>query len=103
MCVKQIEQKQWLHQQEPAQICRRDYINTEKDALAERIREHDHVKDATSAIVEQYSGPEFSEIKKKLETPKESNSELKDTFLLFTEVTDNKLELIQRAIEGIKD
>ena len=68
-----------------------------------RPREGDHIKDATSAIVEQYSGPEFAEIKKKLETPKESNSELKDTFLLFTKVTDDKSELIQRAIEGIKD
>ncbi|CAL8377548.1 unnamed protein product [Boreogadus saida] len=57
---------------------------------------------ATSAKVEQYSGPEFAAIKKKLETLKESNSELKDAFLLFTEVTDNKLELIQKAIEGIK-
>lgn len=55
------------------------------------------------AKLEQYSGPEFAAIKKILETLKESNSELNAKFLLMTEVSDHKFQIIQKKIEGIKD
>ncbi|XP_059932832.1 uncharacterized protein LOC132475619 isoform X2 [Gadus macrocephalus] len=80
----------------------KDYYNTEKDALAERIREQNRLH-ATLAKLEQYSGPEFAAIKKILETLKESNSELNAKFLLMTEVSDHKFQIIQKKIEGIKD
>ncbi|CAL8384974.1 unnamed protein product [Arctogadus glacialis] len=78
-----------------------DY-NAEKDALAEGIREQNRLH-ATLPMLEQYSGPEFASIKKKLETLKESNSKLNAEFLLMTEVSDHKFQILQKKIEGIKD
>ncbi|CAL8384968.1 unnamed protein product [Arctogadus glacialis] len=80
----------------------KDYYNTEKDALAEGIREQNR-RHATLAKLEQYSGPEFAAIKKILETQKESNTELNAKFLLMTEVIDHKFQITQKKMEGIKD
>ena len=48
------------------------------------------------AKLEQYSGPEFAALK-------ESNSELNAKFLLMTEVSDHKFQIIQKKMERIKD
>ncbi|CAL8376753.1 unnamed protein product [Gadus morhua 'NCC'] len=81
----------------------KDYYNTRKEAVAEEFKEIESEMDASSAILQQSSGPNFAASKKNSETLKEWYTETKDTFLLFTEVFDNAYVFFQKGIEEVKD